>query len=222
MLEFEHINQNPHIMAILSKGILGPGSGKVGNLVMFTRYGVNIIRTVPDIKPKKTPRRLAQRQKMGLVHEFLRPAKVILHKTFKNEVKTRSPYQAAQSYHLKHAIAGEYPNQYIDMKKALVTHGDIPLPENINYSVSENGVLINWDKELKSSKANNNDTLVIIWRYKQNEFVDYISTGARRHNETLLWNKITTKTFFRCNIWITFRNWDETEYSNSYCLHTAE
>ena len=85
----------------------------VVKLAMFTRYGQDFIRSKP--KPnsiKKTPRRLAQRQKMGLVHDFLRPAKELIHKTFANDAITRSPYQAAQSYHLKHAIADEYPNQY--------------------------------------------------------------------------------------------------------------
>ncbi|MCW3805010.1 DUF6266 family protein [Plebeiibacterium marinum] len=209
-------------MAILSKGILGPGSGKVGNLVMFSRYGVNILRTVPKRKPKKTPGRLAQRQKMGLVHEFLRPAKIIIHKTFKNEVPTRSPYQAAQSYHLKHAIAGEYPNQYIDMQKALVSHGDIPLPENISFSVSDEGIHLSWDPYFDSPKAANSDSLVFMWRYRQSYMVDHMPVGVRRATGEFLWNKFTTDNISDYTIWIAFRNWRETEYSNSFCLQIAQ
>lgn len=209
-------------MARLTKGILGPGKGKIGNVVMYSRCGVDIIRSVPDKKPKKTPRRLAQRQKMSLVHEFLRPAKELIHKTFANDVPTRSPYQAAQSYHLKHAIAGEYPNQYIDLSKALISKGEVPLPDNINFSVSDIGISINWDKDEKPAIGKSSDALVIMWRYTNHSFVDHIQVGARRYHGTYLWDMITADHINNYTIWIAFRNKEETEFSNSYCLHIAE
>ncbi len=206
-------------MARLKEGILGPGSGKVGNIVMYSRYGVNIIRCVPNKKPKQTPARLAQRQKMGLVHDFLRPAKELLHKSFRNDVRTRSPYQAAQSYHLKNAIAGEYPDQFIDMSKALVSKGDIPLPNSISFTASIEGVRITWDKKLTSPNGSNSDMLIMMWKNNINEYVDHIAVGATRSDGEFLWNKINSENLHKTTIWIAFRNREETDFSNSYCLH---
>ena len=209
-------------MARLNNGILNGGSGKVGNVIMYTRYGQDFIRVKPSFpKDKKTPKQLAQRQKMALIHEFLRPAKELIHKTFANDSSTRSPYQSAQSYNLKHAIAGEYPNQYIDTEKGLLSKGDIPLPAEITYVADENGIRINWNTGITEPNAEEYDTLMIVWKYKQSDFIDYTNVGARRYNGTFLWTEVREKQLKNYTIWLIFRNREETDFSNSYCLHIA-
>ncbi len=210
-------------MARLNNGILNGGSGKVGNVIMYTRYGQDFIRVKPSFpKDKKTPRQLAQRQKMALIHQFLRPAKELIHRTFANDSSTRSPYQSAQSYNLKHAIAGEYPNQYIDTEKGLLSKGNIPLPTDINYTAQNKGICINWNTDTLKPYANNYDSLMLAWRFKESGFIDFLNVGARRHHGTFTWNQITSESLKNYTIWLIFRDWEETDYSNSYCLHVAE
>ncbi|MCW3788273.1 DUF6266 family protein [Plebeiibacterium sediminum] len=210
-------------MARLNNGILGGGSGKVGTVVMYTRYGREFVRSLPTpTKDKKTPGQLAQRQKMALIHQFLRPEKELIQKTFANDSSTRSPYQSAQSYNLKHAIAGEYPDQYIDLQKGLISKGNIPLPAEITYVANKDGIRINWNTGIKEPNAEDYDTLMIVWKYKQSDFIDYTTVGARRYNGTFLWTEITGEELKDYTIWLIFRNREETDYSNSYCLHIAD
>ncbi len=210
-------------MARLNNGILGGGSGKVGTVVMYTRYGREFVRSLPTpAKDRKTPGQLVQRQKMALIHQFLRPAKELIQKTFSNDSSTRSPYQSAQSYNLKHAIAGAYPNQYIDLHKALISKGNILLPSEITCTANENGISINWNTEATEPYAEDYDTLLIVWKYKKSDFIDFTTVGARRYNGTFLWTEINKDELNDYTIWLIFRNREETDYSNSYCLHVAE
>ncbi len=209
-------------MARLKNGILNGGSGKVGNVVMYTRNGKDFIRVKPNYSyDKKTPRQLAQRQKMALIHEFLQPEKELIQKTFSSDSSTRSPYQSAQSHNLKHAIAGEYPNQYIDLQKGLISKGNIPLPSEITYTANENGICFDWKTDTEEPYAEDYDTLMIVWKYKQSDFIDYTTVGARRYNGTFLWTEINEDELKDYTIWLIFRNREETDYSNSYCLHVS-
>ena len=210
-------------MARLNNGILGGGSGKVGTVVMYTRYGREFVRSLPTpAKDRKTPGQLAQRQKMALIHQFLRPAKELIQKTFSNDSSMRSPYQSAQSYNLKHALAGAYPNQYIDLQKGLISKGNIPLPSDITCTTNKNGISFNWNTDATQPFADAYDTLMIVWKYKQSDYIDFTTVGARRYNGTIIWTEISKDKLKDHTIWLIFRNREETDYSNSYCVHVAE
>jgi len=205
-------------MARLKTGILDGGSGKVGNVVMYTRYGQDFIRVIPrHFVDKQTPARLAQRQKMALVHEFLRPAKEVIKKTFANDAITRSPYQAAQSYSLKHAITGVYPNQQIDIHKALISKGEIPLPQEISFKVSEHGLEIYWNTDCDNEKASCNDSLYIMWSYKNNQIEKRVMNVTRSEGYCK-WDYFTEENIKEHSIWVVFRNQEESDFSDSYLL----
>jgi hypothetical protein len=82
-------------MAILTKGIFGPITGRLGNLVFcICSDGTNYVRTRPN-KTKKAPTiaQLAQRKKFGMAAQFLHPLKGVLEKVFKRQIEKRALLQ---------------------------------------------------------------------------------------------------------------------------------
>lgn len=205
-------------MARLKTNILGGGSGKVGNVVMYERNGTACIRSMPSsYKDKKSDAQLRQRQKMNLIHQFLRPFKQLLHFTFFEANTGRSAYQSAQSYNLKQAISGDYPNQYLNKSKALLAKGSIEEPDHIQIEMEQNKAMITWSNESLPDGARWDDTLVVMWGNGQGE-ADYIFTGVRRSAGSYTINFSADRNMHMMDVWVAFRNWKETDWCNSICL----
>ncbi len=203
-------------MARLKSNLLESGMGKIGNIVFYYRNGVPCARAIPNnYHDKKSEAQLKQRQKMQLVHDFIRPFSDFIRMAFKEEQSSRTGYQSAQSYHLKNAIEGEYPNQYINKNVALLSKGAIELPNTISYSENDSELVFTWDTT-KSIGAMPTDMFIVLIRYKDNNG-EYFITGTQRFKgEYRLYKEDIS--FNIEDIYVAFRSYDETKYSNSYCL----
>ncbi len=208
-------------MGRLKKNILDAATGKIGNVVVYEMYGKTYIRSKPDsIKDKKSPAQLAQRRKMVLMIEFLRPFLRLIRLTYAHEAIGRSAYQAAQSYNLRNAIEGAYPNQVISFKKVLFSVGSIILPETITVTRKKDGLLFEWNPPC-SPQSNNKDTLVVIARERERHFVDYRLTGAQRSDKAYFW-PTGLFTYGTIDVWIAFRSHQEDDMSDSLYLGSIE
>lgn len=199
-------------MARLKTNILGAASGKVGNVLLYERNGVACMRSMPGhYTDKKSEKQLRQRQKMQLVHHFIKPFKELLKFTFLEKGTGRSAYQSAQAYNMKYAITGEYPNQQINKKHALLSKGDLPLPREVNYDVIDKAIHFHWDADIPiGGKAN--DTLIVI-RTDIDNNVAYKITNIPRSNGQFIWEMDPNDTVL--DIWLAFKSADEKTYSNS-------
>lgn len=200
------------------KNILNGGNGKVGTVILYERNGVSCMRSLPDgYKDKKSEAQLKQRQKMTLVHEFLRPFKELLKITFFEKNTGRSAYQSAQAYNLKNAIKGEYPNQYLNKQIAILCKGNLPLSQEFTVSIKEGNIDISWDSENIPPNAKHNDTLLVMLK-RANMGTDYILTGERRSSGSYTWKNATDDA--NVGIWVAFRSADQLTFSNSMYLRT--
>jgi len=195
--------------------ILEGSSGKVGKVITYQMYGKSYLRSMPGYyTDKKSLRQLAQRQKMQLINTFLGPFKDVLKITYKSLAVGRSAYQAAKSYNLLNGIRGEYPEQLIDYSKALISVGDVPLPDLISFKHTDEGILVNWKDD---EKGNLTDTLMLVANMRGQYNTVYKHTGAERREGVCLW-----KQDFRgrdvYDIWVIFRDCKERAYSNSLYL----
>ena len=60
-------------MAILTEGVSGPVTGRVGNLIFYQVKGQNRVRSLPRLtKRKPTPEQAAQRAKFKLMQDWLK------------------------------------------------------------------------------------------------------------------------------------------------------
>ncbi len=190
-------------------------SGKVGNVVIYQMYGKSYMRSMPGkYNDKKSEAQLAQRQKMQLINAFLGPFKDVLRITFKNEAVGRSPYMAAKSFNMLNAIAGEYPEQYIDYSKALVSMGSVSLPPEANIERTNDGLLFSWKNNGESKSS---DTLFVVANIRGQNATYYKQTEAQRRDESYLW-KLDCAVSEKYDIWLVFRDYKERDFSNSMWL----
>lgn len=97
-------------MARLPLGILGPVSGKVGNVVGGTWRGIDYLRAMPaNVGNPRTEAQLNQRGRFVMMLRFLQPALEFVKVGFKPYAVKMSTYNAAMSYNLRNAMVGAFP-----------------------------------------------------------------------------------------------------------------
>jgi hypothetical protein len=85
------------------------------------------------------------RSKFALVLEFLKPVTPIIRMGYKTFSHRQTPFNAAMSYNLAHAVSGEYPEYSLKYSNIKLSIGKLD-PIGKVRMMSENGVLaITWD-----------------------------------------------------------------------------
>ena len=111
-------------MGRFQKGILGSFSGKIGTVVGGKVNGVNVTRSLPEVrkKPRDTKQEI-QRLKFSLVTKFLRMIRLLLNISFKHAGTSNSGYNNAFSYNVQKAITGAYPDFELNYSAARIAQG---------------------------------------------------------------------------------------------------
>jgi hypothetical protein len=208
-------------MARLKQGINGPGQGRVGNVIMYEMYGKTYLRSRPaGYKDKKSEKQLAQRQRLKLAQSLVRDLNHLVRITMKDISTGRSTYHTAVSMNLKEAIEGNYPDQYIDPEKVILSKGDLTLPNSVSLKKNDEGILLEWSTE-NQSEGFNHPSDNLIWCMKDLEsfvYADYQVTTIKRHQgKTLLPVPHSQKPV---ELWIMFRSSGEMNISNTRWVGT--
>lgn len=158
-------------MAILKGGFL---HGKVGNLIYYTRNGVSYVRSVP--KPRTTPptpAQLAQQLRMKRAMEFLAPLAPVLENSFKPANRqVRSGLNWATKQVLLDAIAGEYPDLYVEPGQVKVSWGGLPRLRNPELSLDASGLFtLHWIPGSSPFIDNNEPVFLLIYNETQRRVV---------------------------------------------------
>jgi hypothetical protein len=190
------------------------GQGLLGNLVLYKVGGKGRIRTRPaQYRDRKSPAQLAQRQRMQVMLQFLKPFSRLLRITYAAEAVGRSAMQAAQSYNMRHALAGEYPDIYVDKSKALLSRGSLPVPVGATLTARPEGLLIEWQNDPEAALHHPHDTLVIMALSAEKGHTDVRFTETRRSEGRHAWTPALPSG--PVAVWIAFRNRAQTEMGES-------
>ncbi len=197
--------------------LLGDSEGTLEKLVIYRMKGNIYFRQKPEkYNDRKSPAQLAQRQRLQVVNSFLRPFREIIRLTFASEAKGRSALQAAQSYIMRNAMAGGYPNIHVDKNKALLSRGPLPLPLSVSAETNAEGVLIRWQNGKEAAGKAINDTLIVISLFEGDEVAGFQDTGVKRSAGQFLWKLPNpVKQGAMPDVWIAFRNAEMTKVSDS-------
>lgn len=190
------------------------GSGKLGRTILYQANGKSYIRLMPSkYTDLKSPAQLAQRERVKLINSFIKPFAPVIKVTFPKEKPGRTAYQEAVSYNLLHALAGEYPDMYVDHSKVLLSKGPLPLPESYSMAAHPEGLLITWQNY---PGVHDWDTLVIMAMFNSSTSTLYKFTGALRSECEYLWKlpkHLNPSQLI--DAWIAFRDDLTSEMSNS-------
>ncbi len=200
--------------------LLEGGQGSLGNLVLYKMHGKSYVRTKPSqYRDKKSPAQLAQRQRLQVINSFLRAFREPLRVTFAAEATGRSALQAAQSYNMRNALMGEYPDIVVDKSKALLSKGPLSLPAGASVSAHPEGLLIEWVNGEEAAGSAAEHTLVVMALSEETDRSDYKFTEVRRSDGRYVWNPaLSVSENALPDVWIAFRNNDLTGWSDSMYL----
>ena len=192
-------------------------TGSIGNAVYYTMHGKNFVRSKPSkYTDRKSEAQLIQRAKMKAVTDFLTPFKDLIRITWAGEATGKAPYHAAKSELMRNALQGDYPEIGVKKEAALLSKGPIPLPENIKVSVQDGGLLAEWTDSSDIAAKHNRDTLVLIALDTNSSIGEFKFTGVPRSAKSYLWKPAVEVTKNnKPDVWVAFRNNNETEMSNS-------
>jgi len=84
---------------------------------------MNIISNIERKRSSEVDGRLAVRQRFKLASEFLMPVRRLIYRGFATRRKGKTAFGRAMSYVLLRAVAGDYPNQYIDPAAVRLSEG---------------------------------------------------------------------------------------------------
>ena len=136
-------------MARIYQGILGPFSGKVGEVIGSSWKGIPYIKARPtQFHDAKTPKQLTHRMKLQAAHGFARSIKPLIEIGFRNVTGTQTPYNKAVSCVLKNAVVGEYPEVGIAPNKIIVSQGVLAKVDGCKASIQEDGnIIFSWEEQ---------------------------------------------------------------------------
>ncbi len=194
--------------------IFSGGKGRLGNLILYEMNGMYIVRTKPkNHKNTITPGKLTARKRFAVMNEFLCRFNKPLRITFADQAVRRTALNVAQSYNLKTALAGEYPDIYVDKGKVLLSRGPLPLPSNVWLEARPEGFMVHWENGPEYADASPNDVLMV-FALPATGKVDYRLTETRRSAGQYLWINAKPKPELP-DVWISFCNDTMTQWSDS-------
>jgi len=200
--------------------LFSSGRGKLGNLVFYKVGDKTYVRTrAGQFHDRKSPAQMAQRQRMQVMNRFLGSFRELFRITFAGEAGGRMAMQSAQSYNMRNALAGEYPDIYIDKSRVLLSRGPLPVPVSATVTAQPEGLFIEWENSPDAASQHPYDTLLVMAFSPETDSSDYRFTEARRSEGSYLWKTalpITDGTL--PDVWIAFRNRQETLMSDSFYM----
>jgi hypothetical protein len=155
-------------MAFLENSPLGKISGKMGDLEFkVKKNGKNQVsqkRSKTKVKPTVVQK--FQRNKMKVVMEFITPLSGLMKEYYRPFRKITSGFDAAKSYYLKEALTYTGEGYAIDYAKAMITFGDLRIPEGIQLDVHEENnkvdITLNWEDNSHQAMAYPDDRLLLV------------------------------------------------------------
>lgn len=152
-------------MAILTEGVNGPVTGRLGNVVFYEVKGQNRARSLPRVpkrKRKPSPEQAVQRTKFKLIQAWLKPARRLVRIGFGRSAPPKTGHNVAMSYNMRHALIEKDGNFSIDPKAFRFSEGPLTVPVNAQVYLTEDIFHFTWDKPDIHAMLGDSRTLLFV------------------------------------------------------------
>lgn len=138
-------------MAIISNGILGSFSGKVGSVVGGSWRGIQYIRSLPKkVKRVPTEKMLNQQAKFALAMSFVNPLRSFLKENYEDEkIRYMTSANLLSSHILRHAVQGNLPEIKLNYSKIIISKGTVEQLLDISSDKLDRVISVKWGAEEK-------------------------------------------------------------------------
>ncbi|MHB1178823.1 MAG: DUF6266 family protein [Daejeonella sp.] len=205
-------------MAHLHSGIMGPVSGKIGNLVYYVIKGKNFVRRAPG-KCRKPPtlKQQAQRAKFGEAMRFISPIANLINESYRSMNRRHTGTNILVKEILRDAIMGKYPHFFIDYPRVSLLRGKLPWSMgSMQHEEGSCDLILTW--EVITAPAHLEDELIVLIRCctTGNWFV---SKGEAQRAQGGCCMRVEAPVDSGImQVWMAFRSPDHCRYSNSEYL----
>ncbi|SEA15511.1 hypothetical protein SAMN05216331_12215 [Porphyromonadaceae bacterium KH3R12] len=142
----------------------GGMSGRIGPVVAYlTKDGKQVFRSYIKPADPKTPGQLAQRAKLGIVNKGLAPLRKVIKQGYPDKGNV---YRTLIGKACREAVAGTYPDLYLDYGKIQIAEGTLQLPADIrlHFDPLSHTAVFSWNAQPvnPSLPGNDNDRVHIV------------------------------------------------------------
>ncbi len=164
-------------------GILGPVQGSVGNLTYYKLNGQNIVRKKSKYKDAPTAAQLRTRAGMSVIMNFFTRIKPFLKVGYINQSRgtTSSYFNMALSYNMRHALKIENGNKVLDFSLVKLSSGLARSAKDAKATLTLEGLAFTWLIEPELSWVTQNDQVMMLAYFPQEDTAFYQVSGARRN-----------------------------------------
>ena len=171
-------------MAIITQGVLGPFSGKVGNVVGGNWKGINYMRILTKPSNPNSDKQVNQRTKFTTALSFLQPITPFLRVGYKLFTAKQTAFNAAMSNVLTNGIAGEAPNLELVYSAISVSKGNLTPVANPAFTYDSGEITMTWDDNSGSGTAKATDKAMYVVYNPTKVDAVYETSGADRSVKT--------------------------------------
>lgn len=175
-------------MAKMKKGIHGPISGKIGDIVGSSWRGIDYIKSKPKRTKPATERELGNQFTFAYTQYWLQPIKDFLKTGFRNDTHTVFGVNAAKSYLYNHALTKDGFNSKIHPERMKVSVGDLPLSDAVKVEkTSPNELTFSWDKSPVKGGRAQDQIMLLAYHFKDEDKLitgDVFGTIAGQFRDT--------------------------------------
>jgi len=197
--------------------------GRHGNVIVYQWRGKTIMRTMPKKSIHvPTPAQLAHRAKFSLVARFLSPLRELIANAYTDvPAQGRMRLSAASTYHLQHAISGDYPNFNMDYPKVVVSRGALATPKSCAMSANPKIVELSWRDNSGDAVSSSADQLFVVLYQPELQTVRLLANIATRETGRISIARPVDGPTGPLHIWAGFSNAQTKAWSTSVYLGIA-
>ncbi|MET1057328.1 MAG: DUF6266 family protein [Pedobacter sp.] len=208
-------------MAIVTTG---PYVGFSGTINGMTYYQLKDGRTVVKNKNKKrtkaaTPSQEVNQSVMGMISHFMKPFEEIATVGYQNLAKAKGDNtHNMMASHLWKVLESTPNGRKIDLRRFLITQGNLPAARDISVNMTGEGLEFTWNTDVKAKLSHHTDQVILLAYFPTLEEVESKIGGAERRagKDVLLLNGIEKGHV--AEIYISFITNDRSDLSNSIYL----
>jgi len=166
-------------MAIVENPIIGRARKQLGNVVFYTLYDQNIIRSKPlSSKNPKTPDQRRVRKRFTKVTRLLRQVTVPIKTAYAGSVKGKSAFSQVMSINLKNCFIGNSIN--IDPSRFELCENDGSFVDNVVLASSmKNTITVTFNANAQNQEEEDDDIRVYGFDAKHNKIWQFWEKAKR-------------------------------------------
>jgi len=157
-------------------------TGKINDKVGYLLNGQWVERGIGKWKNPPTDKQKPNLEITGIINNLLKPVMPYIRIGFREFVRNTTWHQhnAACSINRSNAINTESPNLEVDFTKAVFSQGDMPIVDEVNVNVVQEGIEFSWNPDYIVEGMQLSDQAMLLAYCPEKEYAFYQLYGERR------------------------------------------